>query len=107
MTDNELDQLIRQAQPTPEIPASFQREVWARIATAQKASWIERWRQVGESILNVVVQPAPAVAIVMSMLLLGTGLGRLTTGNYRPADARIAYISSITPLAAVHPASRR
>lgn len=107
MTDNELDQLIRQAQPTPEIPASFQREVWERITMAQEASWSERWRRVGESILNVVIQPAPAVAVVMTMLLLGTGLGRLTTGDYSPADARIAYISSINPLAAVHPASRR
>ena len=36
MNDDELHLLIRKSQPKLEVPASFGRDVWARIAVAEQ-----------------------------------------------------------------------
>ncbi len=100
MNDDELHDLIRQTHPKPEFPASFQREIWARIAVAEKQSWAARWRQWSESLFRWVAQPAPALVVVTAMLLLGSGLGRMITPDNDHAELRTAYVTSINPLVA-------
>ena len=98
MNDNELHDLIRQTHPKPEFPSSFQRETWARIAVAEQQSWTSQWRQWSELLFRWVAQPAPALAVVAAMLLLGAGLGRLITPDNDLAALRAAYVASINPL---------
>lgn len=100
MNDSELHDLIRQTQPKPEFPPSFQREIWARITVAEQQSWAAQWRQWSESLFRWMTQPAPAVAGVMTMLILGAGLGQLLTPDNDPVTLRTAYVTSINPLAA-------
>ena len=100
MNDDELHDLIRQTHPKPEFSASFQREIWARIAVAEQQSWTARWRQWSESLFRWVAQPAPAMAVVTAMLLLGSGLGRMITPDTDHAALRTAYVTSINPLVA-------
>lgn len=100
MNDDELHDLIRQTQPRPTFPSSFQRETWARIAVAERQSWTAQWRQWSESLFRWVEQPAPAMAVVTTMLLLGAGLGQLNTPENNHAALRTAYVASISPLVA-------
>lgn len=107
MNDDALHDLIRQTQPKPEFSSSFQREVWARIAVAEQQSWMAQFRQWSESLFGWVAQPAPAVAVVMTMLLVGAGLGNLTAPESQATALRTAYVASINPISATHVAQRQ
>ncbi|MCX6857344.1 MAG: hypothetical protein NTV80_20840 [Verrucomicrobia bacterium] len=100
MNDDELHDLIRRTHPKPEFSSSFQREIWARIAVAEQQSWTAQWQQWSESLFRWVAQPAPALAVVTAMLLLGSGLGRMITPDNDHATMRSAYVASINPLIA-------
>jgi hypothetical protein len=102
MNDDELHSLIRQTQPKPEFPASFQREVWSRITVAEQQSWVARWRRWSQDLFLWMAQPAPAVAMVTTMLILGAGLGSLTAPDRNTSALRTAYDTSINPLKAAH-----
>lgn len=104
MNDDELNQLIRGSQPKPPMPASFGREVWARIAAVEQQSWSARWRQFQQSMLLWIAQPAPAFAAVTMMLILGAGLGNLTAPVPSTTELRTAYETSINPVEAAHKA---
>jgi hypothetical protein len=98
MNDLELDQLIRESSPKPEFDSSFQREIWARIAIA------ERERKIGplqwlEEALARLSRPAPALVTAAVMLLIGAGLGRGIAAPESTGASRDAYLASINPLA--------
>jgi len=100
MNDSELDDLLRQSQSTPEFSSSFQREIWARIAVAEQASWFSRWARWSDSLYGNIARPAPAFATVMVMLLLGAGLGRIPSDERGQDASRETYLASINPLVA-------
>ena len=100
MNDDELDFLIRQTQPKPEFPASFQREVWAQIAVAGQQSWAGLWQRWSQMLFLCLARPLPAVATVAVMLTAGISLGSLTAPD-RGEAMRTTYFASINPL---HPA---
>lgn len=102
MNDDELHKLIRQTHPKPEFPSSFQRDVWARIAVVEQPSWMTLWRQSCESLFGWIAQPVPAFALVLLTLLVGAGLGQLTTTSNESFALRTAYAESINPVAAAH-----
>jgi hypothetical protein len=102
MNDDELHDLIRQSQPKPEFPVSFQREVWARIAIAEQQSWSAQWQRWCQSLIQWVAQPSAAVAMVATMLIAGAGLGHLSGSRDGTASLQSAYLSSINPVAAAH-----
>jgi hypothetical protein len=106
MNDNELDDLIRQTHPKPEFPASFQREVWARVSVAEQTSRAARYRRWSESLFQLIAQPATAVTVVTMMLLLGAGLGRLASPETDSEALHTAYVVSINPVAAAHLSNR-
>ena len=102
MNDDELHQLIRGSQPKVEVPTSFTRDVWARIAVAEQQSWAAQWRQFAQSALLWVAKPAPAFAVVSTMLVIGAGLGNLTAPVPSTAALRSSYQASINPFGAAH-----
>lgn len=102
MTDNDLDSLIRHSLPKPALPASFQRDVWARIAVNEENTLASRWSNLCESAFMFFARPATAVAMVMGMLLVGAGLGTMAASG-GGTNARLdAYIASISPVSAAH-----
>ena len=102
MNDDDLLHLIRRTQPKPEFSASFQREVWARMAIAEQRAWSAQSRTWSDSFFRWGAQPAPAVAVVIGMLALGVSLGSLVTPAEKPAELRTAYVASINPLTAAN-----
>lgn len=106
MNDDELHDLIRQTHPKPEFPSTFRREVWARVSVAEQTSWSARYRRWPESFFQTLAQPATAIAVVMTTLLLGAGLGRIVPSENMAEASRNAYLASINPVAAAHLANR-
>lgn len=105
MNDDELDRLIRETHSAPEFPSSFQREVWAKVSVAGQTS-----RRVGfsgwmESFFQLLAQPATATAAVVTMMILGVGLGRLAAPETDTNELKTAYLVSIDPTRAAHPAN--
>ena len=106
MNEDELNDLIRQTHPKPEFPSTFQREVWARVSVAEQTSWSARYRRWRESFFPALAQPATAMAVVMTTLLLGAGLGQIVSSEHNAEASRDAYLASINPVAAAHIANR-
>ena len=106
MKEDELNDLIRQTHPQPEFPSTFQREVWARVSVAEQTSWSARYRRWRESFFQALAQPATAMAVVMTTLLLGAGLGQIVSTENNVEASRDAYLASINPVAAAHLANR-
>lgn len=104
MNDADLDSLIRQTHPKPQFAASFQREVWARVTTAEEKSWSARWRCWAQEFFLSLSRPAPALAVVTATLVLGAVLGSLTVPDRPSSGHRSAYLTSINPLRAAHAA---
>ncbi len=101
MNDHDLDSLIRQTHPKPDMPASFNREVWERISVFGQDTWGAKWREFADALFLWVAKPVPAVAVVTMMLATGAGLGGLTVSENSASAQRTAYIASVNPL---HPA---
>lgn len=108
MNEDEMDKLIRECSQPPQFPASFQRDVWQRIAVAEQKSvcgWLSRF--MAEALLGL-TRPAAAVATVVAMFLIGASLGGLTSP--RPAteaELKAAYAVSINPVASAHAAREK
>lgn len=98
MNDIDLDELIRGSTPKPDFQPAFQREIWARIAIAERArkntpmEWLE-------AALRFLSRPAPALATAAVMLLLGVGLRRSVPVSTDEGFSRQAYLAAINPLA--------
>jgi len=106
MNDDELHSLIRQSHPRLELPASFNREVWTRIAVAGKESWSNRWHEIAHALFLWIAKPAPALALFTAMLMAGAGLGGLTVKESSASAQRTAYLASINPLHPAHLSSQ-
>lgn len=108
MNEDEMDKLIRECGPPPQFPASFQRDVWQRIAVAEQKS-VRGWlfRCCAEALLGL-TRPAAAVATVAAMFLIGASLGGLTSPRpITEAELKAAYAVSINPIASAHAAQER
>ncbi len=93
--DDPLDSLLQEWQVTGETSASFQREVWARIAATQAdPSW---W----EKLSALLLRPAGWMAVSAAAVLLGAGFGWLET-RPEPVNPHEAYVRSISPFASMH-----
>lgn len=99
MNDHELDSLIRHTHPKPEFPASFQREVWARITVAEQRSWKSRFAKNCETMFLWIARPVPSLATVLLTIGIGVGAGSLSASGQTTA-LRSAYADSINPFKA-------
>lgn len=102
MNDDELHSLIRQSHPRLELPFSFNREVWTRIAVAGRDSWSHRWHEIADALFLWIAKPAPTLALFTVMLTAGAGLGGLTVKESSASAQRTAYLASINPLHPEH-----
>lgn len=105
MNDFDSDHLstkLRAWKVEPKIPASFQREVWQRIAARQTARDESFWPQVAQWFSAQLVRPRYVVALVALSLSTSIGMGLLqaqgaNARHWKKLEAR--YESSIDPLA--------
>lgn len=104
MNDNDLDRLIRESSPAPRFPASFQRDVWSRIAGVQSRSLSGRVHHLLGNLAVCLAKPSTAVATIMVMLLAGAGLGGIASEKKSDAALKRAYAASINPILAAHDA---
>ncbi len=85
----------------PKVPASFQREVWQRIAARQAAKEDAFGSRVTEWFFAQLVRPRYAVGLVAFSLLLGVGTALMqaqdaNAQHWKTLETR--YASSIDPL---------
>lgn len=107
MNDKELDDLIRQSVQPPDFPNSFQREVWQRIAISESRSWQSSLGKYFNEAFSWLGRPASAVATVVTMLIIGAGIGKLTTARETESSSRAAYAASINPILSAHEAFQK
>jgi hypothetical protein len=95
MNDEKLHQLLHAWKEEPELPVSFQHEVWKKIETNKAAApaalgWLVAF-------LDWLAKPVPAVAACA--LTLGAGLLTGGMAGGKSADSKLAaYAHSIDPL---------
>jgi hypothetical protein len=97
MNDTELDQLLKDCGAAVRLPASFQRDVWSRVATAELTGWKVRMAQLMERLLGFLALPSVAVATCAAMVVVGAWFGM--TPQPSQASVEIAYIRSVSPFA--------
>ena len=105
MNDSDSDHLsnkLRAWNVEPKVPASFQREVWQRIAARQTARDEAFWPRVAQWFSAQLVRPRYAVPLVALSLSTSIGMALLqaqdtNARHWKKLEAR--YESSIDPLA--------
>jgi hypothetical protein len=102
MNDSDLDKLLRDTTPGLEFPASFQREVWSRVAAEQSRSLSARFQQTLSEWVFALARPAVAVTTIMIMLIAGAGLGGIVSARDSEVALKRAYTASINPILAAH-----
>jgi hypothetical protein len=97
--DPRLHALLQDWRPEVELPPRFEAEVWQRIALAQEKGsdfWSFDW------LWRMTCQPRLAFAIVITAVLLGTGLANVQAEQHyhqAMAASKSRYIHSIDPFA--------
>lgn len=97
MKDNELDQLLRASATPAGVPATFQREVWARIEAEESMTFGFHLRRLMNGFGDLFAVPKIAIATCSAMILAGTMLGIKSARAELPGE--LSYIQSISPFA--------
>ena len=97
MNDSQLNELLRQSREEAELPPSFQREVWQKIA-AVKAREEARWGWI-RPLLDWFTRPLAAAAAWALALMAGLLLGNLKAQSPTSEARAAAYAHFINPLA--------
>ena len=92
MKDEQLDDLLKAAKMSPQMPPVFAREVWRDIEQ-RRAHGTAAWM---DSLLAFLSLPMPRLAVWTVALGLGLFAG---LRNQKPADPVEVYAYSINPLA--------
>lgn len=105
MTDNELTELVRKSSPPPEFPSSFDRGVWQSIAVRENRKFGAALNRFISENLQWLMRPVGAVATIIGMLVLGAGLGGITSARESETSLKAAYTASINPILSAHSSS--
>jgi hypothetical protein len=105
MNDSDIDHLsakLRTWKVEPQVPGSFQREVWQRIATRQMAREESFWPRVAEWLSTQLARPQYATALVVLSLAASLGVAHAQVQgtkarHWKTLEAR--YAVSVDPLA--------
>lgn len=97
MKDNELDQLLRASVTPAGVPATFQRDVWARIEAEESMTFGFHLKRLMNGFWDLFAVPKIAVATCSAMILAGTMLGIESVLTELPGEHY--YIQSISPFA--------
>lgn len=102
MIDEDLDKILEAWKVEPEIPARFQANVWARIASRETERENSFWRGLTAHFLGLLLRPAYAMALVVTMMGMSLGAARIhseNVNNRRWATLEARYAFSIDPYA--------
>ena len=98
---DDLSARLRTWRVEPQVPGSFQREVWQRISTQQAARQEAFWAQLIEWLSARLVRPQYATALVVASLSVSLGLAHVQAQG---ANAKLEkmlearYAASVDPL---------
>ncbi len=84
------------------VPASFQREVWQRIASREAARQQSGWRQFARHFFELLATPRYATAALVAAIVIGAGAAQVEASQEKARvwnDLRTRYVVSIDPLA--------
>ena len=97
MNDDELHRALRQTPAQVKLPASFGREVWARIEAGPPVTFRDCISRLAQSLFATLARPLPAALTIAACIALGALLGGV--GQTENAEAaEMAYVESIHPL---------
>ena len=102
---NDLSTKLRAWKAEPQVPASFQREVWQRIAVRQTARDEAFWPGVARWFSSQLARPQYAFALIFVSLTAGLGLAHVqaqdaNAKHWKALESR--YAASVDPLAMTH-----
>ena len=102
---DELSAKLRTWKAEPEVPTSFQREVWHRIAVRHAAREAAFWPGVAEWLTHQVARPTFALGLLMVSLTAGVAYAHdraqdKNARSWKRLEAR--YVASIDPVAMKH-----
>ncbi|MFN0129975.1 MAG: hypothetical protein ACKV19_25200 [Verrucomicrobiales bacterium] len=100
MTDDELNQRLRQSRLSIEFPAEFQREIWGRIEAAECATTPHTAAALWGRLLAWIARPVPAVAMALAMGGTGCLLAVVVGHRSQRHVAELVYLKSVSPFAA-------
>jgi hypothetical protein len=98
---DDLSAKLRIWKVAPPVPAGFQREVWQRIATRQTAREEAFWPSLWRWLLQQLVRPQYAFAVILVSLSAGVGFAHVQaqSANAKQWKAlELRYASSVDPL---------
>ena len=98
---DDLSAKLRAWKVEPQVPASFQREVWQRIAIRQTAREEAFWPNLARWFFRQLTRPQYAFAFVLLSLTAGLGLAHVqaqdaNTRHWKALETR--YATSVDPL---------
>lgn len=97
MNDDQLHHLLRKTPAQVKLPASFCREVWARIEAEASLTFRACISRLAQSLFALLARPLPASLTIASFIAMGALLGGW--GQMENAEAaEMAYVESIHPL---------
>jgi hypothetical protein len=97
MNDDQLHRVLRQVPAQVKLPASFGREVWARIEAEASLSFRHCISRLTQSLFAMLARPLPAGLTIAAFIALGAWLGGWGRAEHAAA-AEMAYVESIHPL---------
>ena len=97
MNDDQLHHLLRRTPAQVKLPASFGREVWARIEAEASLTFRNCISRLAQSLFATLARPLPASLTIAAFIALGAWLGGWGQAK-NAAAAEMAYVQSIHPL---------
>ena len=97
MNDDQLHQFLRESPAPVSLPASFNREVWARIEAEESTSLRAALSQFCHALLGALARPVPAFATIAVCMLVGGGFGWVQHREAFRTQGELAYVQSINP----------
>ncbi len=91
MNDNELNDLLRAADPAPRETPEFRRSVWRRIEREVQPSFFDRINY----LIKTIAHPMPAAVSISAMVAFGMWLGAASAP--KTDDAMATYAESVSP----------
>jgi hypothetical protein len=99
---DDLSAKLRAWKVEPQVPGSFQREVWQRIATRQTAREEAFWPQFVQWVSTKLVRPQYATALVILSLSASIGVAHVQAQGTNARMEKMLearYAASVDPLA--------
>ncbi len=100
MEPDDLNSKLHAWQTTAQIPRRFQAEVWQRIAAREEARRHSIWNRFREGLLNQLVKPQYATALIAVSIAASVGVAHLQargTNAKHWRELEIRYVNSISP----------